>query len=408
MFIGLFEDPKISNFHPITYTRALPEVRLGPQTLLQKAELELGRVDGVFIREYLAETFREKHSQQVNPDYVDDHVLLINSRLLLDSDAAKKLLKKAALKDNFTIKNSADIVAVKANPRTALQVLNTLIDSLSKGNYKVFQKIAATLEKMELPTAQLIEEPQQILALNPQLIKNHLKKLENNSCCGQVDPKAVIHGEQQVYVAKGAKVGAYAVLDARKGPIIVDKDAEISPHAVIQGPAYIGRNTVVMSHSYVEDSSIGDACIAGGKISRTILHGYSDTPHAGYISRTYVGEWAYLAPLTSAEDGDSKEAARAACPIIGDAATTLTGTIIRAAKIGPYAIVSKEACEDVPPFTIYPKNNGQPSSHVPLQKAIEIQKKAMAKKGKTLTKAQQKLIQKIYELTAAPSPQQPP
>lgn len=391
MFIGLFEDPKISNFHPITYTRALPEVRLGPQTLLQKAELELGRVDGVFIREYLAETFREKHGQQVNPDYVDDHILLINSRLLLDSDTAKKLLKKAALKESFAITNSADIIAVKASPRTTLQILNALVDALSKGNYQAFQKTTATLEKIELPTAQLIETPKQLISLNSQTIKKYFKKLKCKTGQGCVDPKAVIKCEHQVYVAKGARVEAYAVLDAQKGPIIVDEDAKILPHTVIKGPAYIGKNTTIESHTHIEDSSIGETCRAEGKITQTILHGYSDAAYATYISQAYICEWASQAPLTSIGNDEHAQLAEKTCTIIGDAATSLTGTVIRTAKIGPYAIVSGEICGDVPPFTQHPS-----ASLIPLQEAIKIQKNAMTKKGKNLTKAQQKLIQKIY------------
>jgi UDP-N-acetylglucosamine diphosphorylase/glucosamine-1-phosphate N-acetyltransferase len=99
----------------------------------------------------------------------------------------------------------------------------------------------------------------------------------------------------EIHVAPGAHVKPGVVLDPENGPIFVDRDARIEPNAVIQGPCYIGPGSIIRPATVIrEGTSIGPACRIGGEISASIIHGYTNKQHDGFLGHSYVGEWINL------------------------------------------------------------------------------------------------------------------
>lgn len=99
---------------------------------------------------------------------------------------------------------------------------------------------------------------------------------------GQVDNSVVIYCKENVLIEEGAEVEACAVLDARSGPI------------------YIGKGTIVRPHSYLRGPlSIGPECRIGGEVTHSIIHGYTNKAHYGFLGHSYVGEWVNLGAGTT-------------------------------------------------------------------------------------------------------------
>ncbi|HEX8910710.1 MAG TPA: hypothetical protein VF796_00020, partial [Humisphaera sp.] len=101
----------------------------------------------------------------------------------------------------------------------------------------------------------------------------------------------LVRGEN-VHLAPGVVPEPGAVLDASRGPIVVEAGATVGANAVIQGPAHVGPHTKVMPLALVRPgTSIGAMCRIGGEVSNSIVHGFSNKAHDGYLGDSYLGRW---------------------------------------------------------------------------------------------------------------------
>jgi UDP-N-acetylglucosamine diphosphorylase/glucosamine-1-phosphate N-acetyltransferase len=92
------------------------------------------------------------------------------------------------------------------------------------------------------------------------------------------------------------------VIDAEHGPVYIDEDAEIHPFTRIEGPCYIGKKSTLLGAKCREGNSIGPMCRIGGELEESIVHGYSNKYHDGFIGHSYIGEWVNLGALTTNSD----------------------------------------------------------------------------------------------------------
>ena len=79
-----------------------------------------------------------------------------------------------------------------------------------------------------------------------------------------------------VFVHASARVDAFAVLDSSHGPVVIDRDAHIGAHAVLQGPVFVGPGTIVAPGALLKARTVlGPRCRAAGEIG-----GSSESAHA--------------------------------------------------------------------------------------------------------------------------------
>ncbi|MGH7177457.1 MAG: putative sugar nucleotidyl transferase [Tepidisphaeraceae bacterium] len=106
--------------------------------------------------------------------------------------------------------------------------------------------------------------------------------------------------ELDVMLAEGASLSPGCVLDASKGPIMLDRGASIGANAVIMGPCYVGEYSQIAPLAQIRPGcSIGPMCKVGGEVSNSIIIGYSNKAHEGYLGDSYVGEWVNLGAGTT-------------------------------------------------------------------------------------------------------------
>ncbi len=74
------------------------------------------------------------------------------------------------------------------------------------------------------------------------------------------------------------------------GNVIIDEGARIMHNAVVRGPAYIGKRTIVANNALVRGSSIGDDCVVGfnTEVKGSVLHSHVWT-HMNYIGDSVIG-----------------------------------------------------------------------------------------------------------------------
>jgi UDP-N-acetylglucosamine diphosphorylase / glucose-1-phosphate thymidylyltransferase / UDP-N-acetylgalactosamine diphosphorylase / glucosamine-1-phosphate N-acetyltransferase / galactosamine-1-phosphate N-acetyltransferase len=113
---------------------------------------------------------------------------------------------------------------------------------------------------------------------------------------GQVDAGSYLLNESAIFLGEGARIKPCVVIDAEDGPVWIGENVQIMPHAYIQGPAYIGAGSLIQPGAVVhEGTTIGPVCKVGGEIEASILHGYSNKQHDGFLGHSYVGQWVNIA-----------------------------------------------------------------------------------------------------------------
>jgi UDP-N-acetylglucosamine diphosphorylase/glucosamine-1-phosphate N-acetyltransferase len=108
---------------------------------------------------------------------------------------------------------------------------------------------------------------------------------------------ATIIGEHPV-MAEGATIEPHVVFDTTAGPVFVDRGAHIHAFTRIVGPSYIGADTTILGGD-IFGSSIGPVSKIRGEMSGSVVLGYSNKGHEGFVGSSYVGQWVNLGAGTT-------------------------------------------------------------------------------------------------------------
>jgi UDP-N-acetylglucosamine diphosphorylase/glucosamine-1-phosphate N-acetyltransferase len=104
---------------------------------------------------------------------------------------------------------------------------------------------------------------------------------------------STLPGGEAVLVHTDARIEPHVVFDSSGGPIFVDAGAIIHAFTRINGPCYIGRHATIMGGD-ISGCSIGPVSKIRGEISSSIVLGYSNKGHDGFVGHSYLGRWVNL------------------------------------------------------------------------------------------------------------------
>lgn len=89
-------------------------------------------------------------------------------------------------------------------------------------------------------------------------------------------------------------------INAEAGPVYISEKAEVMEGAMLRGPIFIGKSAVVkMGSKIYGGTTIGPYCMAGGEIKNSVMMGFSNKAHDGYLGDSVLGEWCNLGAGTS-------------------------------------------------------------------------------------------------------------
>lgn len=305
MKLVIFEDGSVERLHPLTLTRPAAELRCGMTSLAEKIARAAGLpVSGYFVREYLADTFAQRVSDvAVNNAEVlkRDDLLLVNARVLaigltIETGGAERAVWVAEPPKGS---GHPDVGRQLAWLRVSKETMKPLAE-------KPLSEIVAHLAE-KLPG----EEKEVILAdylwnlihHNPDALKEDFALLGKKGVEGRMHEQAAVVGDaRNLWIAPGAVVHPFVAIDVTGGPVVIDEGAEVHPHTRIEGPGYIGKKTILVGGKIREGCSIGPVCRVGGEVEESIIHGYSNKYHDGFLGHAYVGEWVNLGALTTNSD----------------------------------------------------------------------------------------------------------
>jgi UDP-N-acetylglucosamine diphosphorylase/glucosamine-1-phosphate N-acetyltransferase len=100
-------------------------------------------------------------------------------------------------------------------------------------------------------------------------------------------------GTHRLFVERGAEIEPHVMVDLTAGPVLVRAGSVIQSFTRLVGPCYVAECSTV-STDRISGSSIGEHCKVHGEMSSTIMLGYANKNHDGFIGHSYLGRWVNL------------------------------------------------------------------------------------------------------------------
>lgn len=215
-------------------------------------------------------------------------------------------------------------------------------------------------------------------------------------------------------VDAGADIEGHVTLDARLGPIVVERGASIESFSRVMGPCYIGPRARVFSALIGGGTSIFESCKVGGQIENSVLLPFTNKAHFGYVGDSYVGSWVNLGAGSTFSNikntygsvrlwvGGKKvdSGMMKLGPAVGDLGKISIGSLVYAGRfLGAGSHVTGMAANDVPSFTYFDSGSGV-MVELLLESVIETQRRMMERRGLTLSPSEEGLIRRAFLSTS--------
>jgi len=296
--LAVFEDEDVNHLKPMVYTRPVFDLRAGILSLRHRIELDLGqRADSLLARPEvlrLAETDGNGLPDRSIFSPPAEPTLFVNGRLLAASPSVLGQWR-ALLQSNGESASEARVwqsggaVAAAWIPPSRPFVLEAGLPRFDG------------LDKVEVNGMRFVERLWDLTGEVARFIDDDASAMgiRGVSDDAVVSPHAILTGSHFISVGPRAVVEAGAVLVSDNGPVIVEADARVMAGAILRGPCHIGKRAQVRMGARISATSAGALCRVGGEISNSVLLGFTNKAHDGYVGNSYIGAWCNLGADTN-------------------------------------------------------------------------------------------------------------
>lgn len=254
---------------PFTFTRPVADIRIGILTIREKWEKHLGYTTTTVTEDYLGEKF---------PMVEMDENVLINASFLPTSVLVEMIFH---LKSKQAIMYKEEIVAFFT---TSTQ---------EEVDFEEYELLEFQGELVQ------IAHKWDIFSKNDWALREdyYLLTADRESC---VIPASVnVIGGENIFIEEGAKL-EYVTLNALEGPIYIGKNAEVMEGSLIRGPfALCESSQVKLGTKIYGATTVGPHSRVGGEVNNSVIFGYTNKGHDGFLGNSVLGEWCNLGADTN-------------------------------------------------------------------------------------------------------------
>ena len=284
---------KRQQFWPLVLSRPIWELRCGMTSLSEKLQAKVGTSNvAYFLPDYLAETYRERTDRPVNDmsSLAGQDVLIVDARVKADTFDVP-----ATGRSEIGLDEQGEVLYARILQNDLKKLAGSDIDALLNAAKTSLPTVKSTLPTWQYTWDLMLASPHQITA--------DFAAAGRQGIEGTIEEPSAIRGNKKdVYIAPGVTIHPMVVIDAEHGPVYLDEGAEIHPFTRIEGPCYIGKKSILLGAKCREGNSIGPYCRIGGELEESVIQGYSNKYHDGFLGHAYVGEWVNLGALTTNSD----------------------------------------------------------------------------------------------------------
>ena len=274
----LFDDECRNHLLPFTFTRPVSELRVGILTIREKWQRSLNIRFSFLTQPYLQKKFPPEFGE-VN--------FMINGCVLPDP---RLVAQVKSLQPGEAI---AEPDPVNAGKSLLIAWCTTdKIDPAVAFDSEAVIRASRIIPPVNSPRA--IRGLTDIFSKNADALRDDYKLITYKRRSATIYESNKVINRNDVFIEEGAKV-ELAFLNASKGPIYIGRNAEVMEGAMIRGPVSIGDHSIVkMGAKIYGPTTVGPVCTVGGEINNTVILGYSNRGHDGFLGHAVIGEWCNL------------------------------------------------------------------------------------------------------------------
>ncbi|MBI3520511.1 MAG: GlmU family protein [Bacteroidetes bacterium] len=267
----LFDDTTWHNLLPLTFTKPVSEIRIGILTITEKWEKYLHSKISFQTQGYLSTKYQS---------VITNDVVFINGKICPNATLRDRIM---ALKSDTGIRSGNTLIAFRSSISEPLNIN----EALEKA-----QDIA--LDFMA------VNHVWDIFSKNGEAIKHDFELLTRERTSQVLsNTNTLIGNVNAVFIEEGAVVEA-AILNTTSGPVYIGKDAEVMEGSVIRGPfALCEHSALKLSTKIYGPTTIGPHSKVGGEVNNSVIFGYSNKAHDGFLGNSVIGEWCNLGADTN-------------------------------------------------------------------------------------------------------------
>jgi UDP-N-acetylglucosamine diphosphorylase/glucosamine-1-phosphate N-acetyltransferase len=270
----LFDENNVrNNLLPLTFMRPVADIRVGILTIREKWEKRLQTSTSTLTDAYLSRKF---------PIIKEDINVLLNGSVCPTDQVAEMVMN---LKPNQTLVSGDTIIA--------LHVTASELDHPGEPSQEGIEEIH--IEEPLLKIAHVWD----IFVKNGEALDQDFEVLTRNRNSEPPGRSNLLIGGEKLFIEPGAVVEG-ATINTTAGPVYIGENAEIMEGSHIRGPlALCDHATIKMGAKIYGPTTIGPYSKVGGEVNNSVIFGYSNKAHDGFIGHSVIAEWCNLGADTN-------------------------------------------------------------------------------------------------------------
>lgn len=265
MRIILFEDDQRDEFLPFVYTRPVGALRIGILTIAEKWQRWLS-----------------PHVSHAAPSY-------LNSLFTVPSDGPGYLINARLIPTKPVVDQIMSLGAGEVLHYGSILLAGRYV------NEEHFSTHHPDRHHEALTVPFLLNRASDLFSRNGEALQLDFDLLTGGRSSHEADSSFRLVGPpNRLFVEQGAVISE-AVINVKDGPVYLAAHAEVMEGALIRGPFSLGEHAQVkMGAKVYGPTTIGPYCKVGGEVSNSVLLGYSNKGHDGFLGNSVIGEWCNL------------------------------------------------------------------------------------------------------------------
>ncbi len=264
--ILLIEHDEVDGLYPFASTHCSWEIRTGAYTILERwtRALPTASVTVHSHRQGHLDSFLERHRE--TPAFQAVPTLIISGHVLTSPSVMRQIAETCTSSDSpilFFCSGRAVGAFLPSSPESPA-ASRILLDAIDIDQCRTIEITGHLLNRLW----HALDHIDESIRWDAELIGTH------------IDEDAAVHST--------------AVIDAAHGPVIIMEGAHVGAHTVVTGPAVIGPHATVKPLSSLAHSVVGPQSKVAGEISVSIIQGFANKQHDGFLGHSYLNEWTNL------------------------------------------------------------------------------------------------------------------
>lgn len=256
----LFDGAVRNQLLPFTFTRPVADIRVGILTIREKWEKYLESTTSTITEDYLSGKW---------PMVELEENVMINASFLPNETLVQQIQD---LKQGEALFHNEDVVAF-----FALEDEDIDFD---------------TCKSIEMEGQALrIEHTWDIFKNNGEALAADFELLTAGRESQPISSTNQVISPENIFLEEGAKVEC-SILNASTGPIYIGVNAEVMEGSIVRGALALCENaTLKLGAKIYGPTTVGPHSKVGGEVNNSVIFGYSNKGHDGFLGNSVMGEW---------------------------------------------------------------------------------------------------------------------